>query len=145
MNQTPGLVLPSYYTYHTRPVKLTETAEGGMSAWALDWETGGWARATQLIDEILFAAGGDVFKVRPDDFVDAVEFERGRRLSGDAPVFALYETINAILAGAREENRPTTLEEKALIRGLRRKTYRMFEEELRRRGDPAADPDLLES
>jgi hypothetical protein len=137
--------LPSYYTYHERPVKIVETDDGGMRAWALDWDTGGWAKANQLIDPILFAIGGDVFKVPPDDFVDAVEFQRSRRLSGDAPVFALYDTIRSIADAADRENRRLTLEEKALIKGLRRKTYRMFEEELRRQGDPAADPDLLET
>jgi hypothetical protein len=141
MNPTPGLVLPSYYEFHTRPVKLLESPAAGMTAWALDWDTGGWVRATHLVDEILFAIGGDVFKVSPANFVDLVESTRGRFLKGDGPVFALYETIESIIASA--EGRRMTPEELALIRGLRRKTYRMFEEALRQRGDPAAEPDLL--
>jgi hypothetical protein len=108
----------------------------------LDWETGGWQLANELVYEVVGAAGPDVFLLTPADFVDAVEAERGARLTGDGPVFALYETVNAILDAAQAQDRVATPEERALIRGLRRRTYRMFEEELRRRGDPAADPDL---
>jgi hypothetical protein len=136
--------LPAYYEYYTRPVKLEETPDGRMRAWALDWETGGWVLANDLIFKIVSAAPSDeVFRLTPDDFVDAVEFERGRRLNGDGPVFALYETVKAIGAVADSEGRRLTLDEIALMKGLRRRTYRMFEEELQRRGDPAADPDLL--
>jgi hypothetical protein len=144
MKPTPGLVLPSYYTYHTRPVKLVETHDGGVRAWALDWTTGGWVRANELIDEILFAVGGDTFRLTPEDFIDAVEFQRGRRVKGDGPVFALYETADAIGASAEKQNRRLTADNISLVKGLRRKTYRMFEEELQRQGDPGADPDLLD-
>jgi hypothetical protein len=132
-----------YFTYNTRPVKVVETAEGRLLGWALDWDTGGWQPANELVYEVVGAPSPDVFELAPADFVDAVEAERGARLTGDGPVFALYETVNAILDAAEEQDRDATPEERALVRGVRQRTYRMFEEELRRRGDPAADPELV--
>jgi hypothetical protein len=131
-----------YFTYNTRPVKVVEAADHALRAWALDWETGGWQPANELVYEVIGAPSPDVFELTPEDFVDAVEAERGARLAGDGPVFALYETVNAILAAAAVQDREPTREERALIRGVRRRTYGMFEEELRRRGDPAVDPEL---
>jgi len=136
---------PLYFSYFTRPVKILEAPDRVLVAWALDWDTGGWVPADELVTEILGATYQDVFRLTPQMFVDEVEGERGARLSGDAPVFALYETINSILDTAQSEDRIMTDEERALVTGLRRKTYRMFEEELRRRGDPAAEPELVDS
>ncbi|MEU5722565.1 hypothetical protein [Micromonospora sp. NPDC047738] len=37
---------------------------------------------------------------------------------------------------------PFTAEEAALIKGIRRRTFVMFEEQLQRAGDPGADPTI---
>jgi hypothetical protein len=127
--------------YYERPVKIVEAPDGGMQAWGLDLDSGGWVPANDLILRIVGATHEDIFTVTAEDFVNAVEDTRGQYLRGDGPVFALYETIESIVASAK--GRRMTPEELALIKGLRRRTYRMFEEELRQRGDPAAEPDLL--
>jgi hypothetical protein len=140
----PQIQYPRYYTYYTRPVKILQTADGRRVGWALNWETGGWEPADELVGAVFGATRqDDIFNVTPDDFVDEVEAERGDRLTGDGPVYALYETINSILDLARAQNRRLDPEEAAVVRGLRRRTYRMFEEDLKRRGDLAADPDLV--
>jgi hypothetical protein len=140
----PGLVLPSYHKYYAAPVKMLETADGGIAAWRLTTTTGAWQPANDLIDEILFAIGGEIFTLDVAGFVEYTEEYRAFYGLGDGAVAALYETVEAIVQVARAENRRLTDTEAAMVRGIRRRTYRMFEERLRAEGNPAADPDLLE-
>jgi hypothetical protein len=97
-----------------------------------------------MIDEILFARAGDSFTLTVEEFVDRTEWWRARYSVADGAIAALYETVEAIRDVARAEERPLTDAETSLVRGIQRRTYRMFEEKLRAEGNPAADPDLLE-
>jgi hypothetical protein len=144
MTATPGLRLPRFYSYYKSPVKMVETPDGGMAAWRLSKDTGGWLPANHLIDDVLFAVGGEVDVLPREDFVQRTERERARYLRGDGPVFALYEAVKALVETAESERRPLTPEERALVQGIRRRTFRMFEEKLQREGDPAADPSLAD-
>ncbi|MER7458206.1 hypothetical protein [Micromonospora sp. NPDC126480] len=144
MAQAPGLVLPAYFSYYKSPVKMVATDDEGIQAWRLSDETGGWELANDLVREILSAVGGEISHLTVDSFIQSTERDRGRHLRGEGPVFALYETVEAILDVAEREKRPLTATELALIRGIRLQTYVMFEEELRHRGDPAADPGLVQ-
>ncbi|MFI2714361.1 hypothetical protein ACH495_30005 [Micromonospora sp. NPDC018662] len=140
-----GLNLAGYYDYYDTPVKIMPTAEGGLIAWRLDLRTGGWQAADDIIDEIVFAMGGDIFVRSAERFVQRVEEERGLSLSGEGPIFALYETVRAIDEQATAERRAYTPEEAALVAGIRRRTFVMFEEQLQRAGDPGADPTIAAS
>ncbi|SCE79112.1 hypothetical protein GA0070618_0957 [Micromonospora echinospora] len=140
MSGAPGLRLPSYFRYYASPVKLVEVPGGGVRAWRVSIDTGGWEPANNLIDEILFAVGGEVFPLSAADFVQEVERYRARYLTGDSPIFALYETVKAITDAERQERRYLSPHERALVNGIRRKTFVMFEEQLRQQGDPGADP-----
>lgn len=142
MTEMPGLRLPAYFSYYKSPVKMAGTPDGGIRAWRLSHATGGWEPADSIIDEILFAVGGEISSLTVDSFIQWTEHDRGRYLKGDGPVFALYETVRAIVEGAQAEGRRLTTRELALVRGLRRKTFVMFEEKLQQAGDPAADPSL---
>ncbi|MEH1097729.1 hypothetical protein [Micromonospora sp. CPCC 205561] len=144
MTDMPGLVLPAYFSYYKSPVKMAETPGGGIRAWRLSHDSGGWEPADDLVEEILGAVGGEISSLTVDSFIQWTEHDRGRYLRGDGPVFALYETISAIVEGAQAEGRRMTTTELALVRGIRRKTFVMFEEELQRAGDPAADPSLAD-
>ncbi|MBQ1044649.1 hypothetical protein KBX35_12775 [Micromonospora sp. C32] len=137
-----GLVLPRYYDYYDNPVKFVPTSDGGLAAWRLNRSTGGWRPANNIVDEILFAREQEIFVLKADRFVQRVEEERGLSLSGEGPIFALYETVRALAAPAIAERRPFTAEEAALIKGIRRRTFVMFEEQLQQAGDPAADPTI---
>lgn len=145
MSAMPGLQLPSYFRYYDAPIKIVVTPAGTMQAWRVSIKTGGWESVNELIDEILFAVGGEIFVDSVEEFVQEVESYRAHYLSGDGPIFALYETVDAIIAAEEREQRYLTDEEVALVEGIRRKTFVMFEEELQRRGDPAADPSLARS
>ncbi|MDH6462155.1 hypothetical protein M2302_002330 [Micromonospora sp. A200] len=142
MNRAPGLNLPAYFSYYKSPVKLVPTPEGGLAAWRLSTDTGGWEPAIDIVDEILFARGGEISSLTADQFVQRTESLRARYLSGTGPIFALYETVQAIQEAAGAEGRRLAATEIALITGIRRKTFIMFEEQLRSAGDPAADPSL---
>ncbi|MFJ8577096.1 hypothetical protein [Micromonospora sp. NPDC093277] len=143
--EAQGSDLFGYYDYYETPVKIVPTSEGGLAAWRLDRRTGGWRQANDIVGEILFAMGGDIFVRTPERFVQRTEAERGRYLKGEGPIFALYETVNAIEDVARAEDRPFTPEEAALITGIRRRTFVMFEEQLQQAGDPGADPTIATS
>jgi hypothetical protein len=134
--------LCGYFDYYRTPVKIVPTTEGGVMAWRLDRSTGGWKPANDIIDEILLAVGGDIFVRTPERFVQRTEEERGRHLKGEGPIFALYETVKAIEDVAIAEGRRYTVEEAALISGIRRRTFVMFEEQLQQAGDPGADPTI---
>lgn len=145
MNGVPGLVLPLYYRYYSSPVKIVSAPDGGAQVWRVDIDTGRWKQANDLLEEIVFAVGGDIFSLSAEQFVQEVEAYRGRYLSGEGPIFALYETVNAILDAEERENRHLTDVEKAIVVGIRRRTFVMFEEQLQREGDPGADPSLASS
>ncbi|WP_439427890.1 hypothetical protein [Micromonospora sp. LA-10] len=142
MRQLASLRLPNFFSYYDSPVKLVATADGGMAGWRLSKDTGGWREANNLIDKVLFIGGDEINEISRDEFIQLTEHERGRYLRGDGPIFALYETVRAIEDTLREERRYPTPQEQALIRGVRRRTFVMFEEQLQQAGDPAADPTI---
>ncbi|MGC4867544.1 hypothetical protein ACLQ3B_19190 [Micromonospora sp. DT53] len=145
MAQMPGLVLPSYYLYYQSPVKIVETPDGGARVWRVAIDTGAWQEKNDLFSEIVFDIGGDVFRRTAEDFVQEVEAFRAHYLKGEGPIFALYETVRSIELLADAESRHETPKEQALIRGIRQRTFVMFEEQLRAAGDPGADPDIARS
>ncbi|MET8308341.1 hypothetical protein [Micromonospora sp. NPDC005173] len=143
MAEMPGLVLPAYYLYYQSPVKIVETPDGGARVWRVFIETGGWQEKNNLFVEVTLGVGGDIFRRTAEDFVQEVEAYRAHYLTGEGPIFALYETVRSIEDRADAEGRHLTLKEQALIRGIRQRTFVMFEEQLRADGDPGADPELL--
>ncbi|MFU8870527.1 hypothetical protein [Micromonospora sp. SL4-19] len=145
MSRVTGLVLPRFFSYYESPVKLVETSDGGVAGWRLSWDTGGWQPANSLIDKLLFVGGDEIDEITRDEFVWRTEQDRGRNLRGEGPVFALYETVQAIEETIRQERRYPTPHEQALIKGIRRRTFVMFEEQLQRAGDPGADPTIAAS
>ncbi|WP_431904005.1 hypothetical protein [Micromonospora carbonacea] len=142
MTQIPGLVLPAYFSYYKSPVKMVDSGDGGIKAWRLSVETGGWEPADDLVEEILLAVGGEISSLTPEAFVQWTEHDRGYYLQGEGAVFALYGTVRAIEDVAAAERRRLTAEERALVQGIRRRTFVMFEEQLQREGDPGADPTI---
>ena len=146
MTSVPGLILPKFFSYNKAPLKMVETSDGGMAAWRLSRDTGGWLPANDVIDDILFDLdrSQEVREISREQFVQDTERARALYLRGDGPIFALYETVRAVIEPAYEEQRPLTPQERALVHGIRRRTFRMFEERLQQQGDPGADPSLAD-
>ncbi|MEU9504920.1 hypothetical protein AB0D32_01390 [Micromonospora sp. NPDC048170] len=134
--------LPAFFSYYDTPVKLVADEVGHVIGWQLSRENGGWKRADDLARKILFVGGDEVEELSRDEFIEYTEHDRARYLHGAGPIFALYETVAAIVEQADLERRPLTPHESALVIGIRRKTFVMFEEQLQQAGDPAADPSL---
>ncbi|MEU7710948.1 hypothetical protein AB0B03_03315 [Micromonospora chalcea] len=142
MRQLAGVRLPKFFNYYDSPMKLVATPDGGVAGWRLSKDSGCWRQANNLIDKVLFVGGDEINEISRDEFIQLTEHERGRYLHGDGPIFALYETVRAIEDTLQVERRYPTPQEQALIRGVRRRTFVMFEEQLQQAGDPAADPTI---
>ncbi|MEM8534913.1 MAG: hypothetical protein AAGF95_29000 [Chloroflexota bacterium] len=124
------LDMPRYYIYYRRPVKMVRTAEGQVQVLKMNWRTGDFEPGIELVDELFAAREQEIFRMDEEEFIQELEHARGLHVQGEGPVFALYETINALAETARSEGRRLTDEERALIRGLRRQTHVLFEEHL---------------
>jgi hypothetical protein len=137
-----GLSLPSYYLYYQSPVKIVETPDGGARVWRVSIDSGAWQEKNDLFSEIVFDVGGEIFRRAAEDFVQEVEAFRAHYLEGDGPIFALYDAVRSIQNLADAEARHETPREQAIIRGIRQRTFVMFEEQLRAAGDLGADPEI---
>ncbi|HEX2312748.1 MAG TPA: hypothetical protein VHJ17_03390 [Thermomonospora sp.] len=123
-----------YYLYEEWPVVFVEPPGGGLDCLAMDAATGEFRREMRYYRDIRQKLDADVDRVSRDEFVQWVERQRGRHVKGEGPVFALYDTIQAIQDSARDAGRTLTAEEQALIRTLRIRTHALFEEAIRERG-----------
>lgn len=77
MRRAEGLELPAFFNYYDTPVKVVGTPDGGMLAWKLVRETGGWQSADRLIDKILLVGGDGVEALSRSEFIELTEYERG--------------------------------------------------------------------
>lgn len=129
---------PSYFLYFGRTFVIDSTPDGGLAGSLLNWDTGEFEPDHEPIQKVLFATSdSDISALSRERFVQRTERIR-RELTGDGPIFALYETIDSIHAQAKAENRRVTDEELDLIESIQRRTFAMWEDELARRaaGEP---------
>jgi len=124
---------PSYFEYYAHPFVVDSTPDGGLTGRILNWKTGRFDEDNEHVMDVLFDHGPDIRSLDHAKFVRRTEEERKHYLRGDGPIFALYQTIDAIWAGVKEENRKITKEERALIESLYRRTFTMWEDEFARR------------
>jgi hypothetical protein len=126
---------PEYYVYEGNPSVLMETPDGGLDCQVLDASTGEFERNVSYVGKIMFGTQADIREVTREEFIQWVEKRRGERLQGEGPVFALYDMINALEDQAKADglHRPGT-EERALIATLRKRTFEMFEADLKALG-----------
>jgi hypothetical protein len=125
---------PQYYIVGLRPVKFVRAPNGELALLKMNWETGVFEYGMEYLARAL-SSDSDVDHVDEDDFIQHVESLRSRDLRGDGPLFALYQTINAIEDIAKAQGRQLTDEESQLRNELRRQTYAMFQ---------ALHPDVLQ-
>ncbi|RSM82283.1 hypothetical protein DL991_05200 [Amycolatopsis sp. WAC 01375] len=130
---------PSFYTYFGKTYRIESTPDGGLTGYLLNLRSGEFDEKPEHVREVMWAmASSDISKVSEEKFVQETERARERYLKGSGPVFALYETIDGLYQQARRENRRVEPQESALIRSLRKRTFKMWEDELARRaaGEP---------
>ena len=129
---------PSYFLYFGRTFVIDSTPDGGLAGSLLNWDTGEFEPNHEPIEKVLFATSdSDISALDREQFVQRTERVR-QELTGDGPIFALYDTIHAMHDQRRAEDRRLTDEEIALIASIRRRTFGMWEDELARRaaGEP---------
>jgi hypothetical protein len=117
-----------YFQVGVYPVKFVPRPDGTLAVLQLNLTTGEFELNVDRYHQINSARDG-VEILTEDKFIDRVEATRARRLSGEGPVFALYELMNGIEDVARDEKRPLTAEEVALLKTLRRQSYALFQAE----------------
>ncbi|WP_181776970.1 hypothetical protein [Amycolatopsis pittospori] len=130
---------PSFYTYFGKTYRLESTPGGGLTGYLLNPRTGEFDERPEFVREVMWAmASSDISKVSEEKFVQETERARAYELKGSGPVFALYETIDGLYEQASRENRRMEPQESALIQSLRKRTFKMWEDELARRaaGEP---------
>jgi hypothetical protein len=134
--------VPRYFRFDELPTKVIPGRDGSEPVvWRFDGQTGGWRRDEGQLINLSGNSRADAFQLDRDQFIQLTESFRERyRLRAEGPIAALYGTVAGIREQAEREGRPPTEDERALVRGLRRKTYAMFERELAARGEPGADP-----
>lgn len=124
---------PSYFEYFAHSYVVDSTPDGGLTGHILNWETGAFEENSDHVVDVLFDHSPDIRSLDRERFIRRTEEQRQRYLRGDGPIFALYQTIDAIWAATEEENRKITKEERALIESLYRRTFKMWEDEFARR------------
>jgi hypothetical protein len=131
---------PRFYKYYAQTYRIDPAPNGGLVGTLLDLRTGFFVQDSSHIREVLRATTDSNIRGPFDEerFVQETEFERSHYLTGDGPIFALYETIKGIDDVALREERRRTKQETALIHALRKRTFKMWEDEAARRaaGEP---------
>jgi hypothetical protein len=129
---------PSYFEYYDHTYVVDSTPDGGLTGRILNWKTGAFEAKPEHVPDVLLGHEAEIRTLDRDRFIRRTEEERHNYLRGDGPIFALYQTIDAIWAATEEEHRKITKEERALIDSLYRRTFKMWEDEFARRdaGEP---------
>jgi len=128
-----------FYEYYSWPYRIDETPDGGLTGSILDTRTGRFTEKNEPLRKVMHATStSDISALDEDEFVQLTERERAENLTGDGPIFALYDTVRATWDTARDEGRRITGEELALVEELYRRTFKMWEEEFARQdaGEP---------
>ncbi|MBB5854071.1 hypothetical protein ACFQ05_12240 [Amycolatopsis umgeniensis] len=130
---------PAYFTYYAGTYRVDATPDGGLTGYLLNSRTGEFDEKPEHVREVLRAmASSDISKVSEEKFVQETELARAYSLKGEGAVFALYETIDGLYDQADREDRRLEPQELALIQSLRKRTFKLWEDELARRaaGEP---------
>ncbi|MFC9254361.1 hypothetical protein [Amycolatopsis thailandensis] len=125
--------LPMFFRYHGLTYRVDGTPEGGLTGHLLNLRTGRIDEDASHVHEVLFAMGGDIAVLDEAGYVELTEIKRSRALHGDGPIFALYETVQAVYDKATEESRRLGPEEHAMLRSLWTRTFGLWAQEFARR------------
>jgi hypothetical protein len=127
---------PMFYKYYSRTYRIDSTPDGGLVGFLLDLRTGFFVQDSSHIREVIWSTtesniGGPFAE---DRFVQETERERDFHLTGDGPIFALYETVAGLHEQARKrESRRLEPQESALVQSIYQRTFKMWEDEAARR------------
>ncbi|PWW63479.1 hypothetical protein [Actinokineospora spheciospongiae] len=123
-----------HFRYWQTPYRVERGEDGVEHGYLLNRDTGRFDTADDLVFEVVGATTtSHITTVPVEQYVWECE-ELRQQLSGEGPVFALYDTIEAIYANARSEGRKRLdPAERALVTSLRQRTHGLWEDDERRR------------
>ncbi|RSD20069.1 hypothetical protein [Amycolatopsis eburnea] len=126
---------PMFYKYYSQTYRIDSTPEGGLKGTILNLRTGFFEEDSSHIRELIWSTTESNIRgpFGEEKFIRETEVERNQYLTGDGPIFALYETINGIDNAAFREGRNRTAQETALVHALQKRTFKMWEDEAARR------------
>ncbi|WP_280383055.1 hypothetical protein [Nocardia wallacei] len=130
---------PRYFEYYDSTYRIESTPDGGLVGYRLNLQTGRIEEGNSKIRKVLHARETEIFTIDEIEYIELTEALRAHYLHGDGPIFAVYDTVRALHDRADEESRRLTSDEDAFIRSIRRRTYRLWEEEFARQ-DGGAKP-----
>ncbi|HVK20382.1 MAG TPA: hypothetical protein VM677_03380 [Actinokineospora sp.] len=144
-NQSPPGSSPiKYYKHFSSTYQVESASSSNPTIWRLSLKTGEFVRDTISLVELEGPAGTSyTTRLSEDRFIQKTEQLREYYLRGSAgPIFELYDSVNAILTKRHAENRGLTPDEIEVIASIRRRTFAMWEDELRRRAiaTPMTEP-----
>jgi hypothetical protein len=128
---------PMFYKYYSQTYRIDSTPDGGLKGTILNLRTGFFEedQDSSHIRELIWSTTESNIRgpFNEEKFIRETEVERNQYLTGDGPIFALYETIRGIDDVAVREGRRRTKQETALIHALQKRTFKMWEDEAARR------------
>ncbi|MEQ0561259.1 hypothetical protein ABJI51_27380 [Amycolatopsis sp. NEAU-NG30] len=137
---------PMFFKYYAQTYRIDSTPDGGLTGTILDLDTGFFREDNSHIREVVWSTTESDIRGPFDEerFVQETERERDYHLTGDGPIFALYETVAGLYEQARKrESRRLEPQEAALIRSIYQRTFKMWEDEAARRA--AGEPPSFEA
>lgn len=135
----PAGEYPKYFEYFHTTYRIESTPGGGLVGYRLNLQSGRIEEDNANIRKVLHAREDEIFTVDEDGYIELTEARRAHHMRGEGPIFAVYDTVRALHDQADRESRSLTPDENALIRSIRRRTYRLWEEEFARQ-DAGAKP-----
>ena len=131
-------VLPLYFEFYNRTFRIEAGPDGREVGYHLSINSGAIEVDGSHIWEARNPRTHEIREVDRSRYVELTEAYRAHFLRGDGPVFALYATIEGIYEYAKACSRRLSVEEGALIRTIRRRTFALWEEEFARRTEGEA-------
>jgi hypothetical protein len=127
---------PMFYRYYAQPYRVDSTPDGGLTATILDLDTGLFTEDPSHIREVIWSTTESNIRGPFDEtqFIQETERARNAYLTGEGPIFALYETVQGIHDQARKrESQRLEPQESALVQSIYKRTFKMWEDEASRR------------
>ncbi len=131
-----ALQTPRFYKYYAQTYRIDSTPDGGLKGTILNLRTGFFEQdqdSSHILELIWSTTESNIRgPFSEEKFIRETEVQRNHYLTGDGPIFALYETINGIDGTATREGRSRTQQETALVHALQTRTFKMWEDEAAR-------------
>lgn len=118
-----------YYHYFGRQLRIEIGENGERVGSVLDWRTGQFMEAEDRIvgEAMINMTSADIWRMTFKEFVTETESTQATYVSGEGPVFPLYQIVKGIFDDVEREDRRLTHEEIELIDKIYSQTFALWE------------------